>query len=88
MANPRGRIVDGPAAGREARVYFLGQWSPSLCWRDGTGPWQHHVHEGCGEYRHVGPCVDHHDPGDMPGNRDSGCPDAVDRPVDRERIRS
>lgn len=73
----------GPFAGRETHTFALGAWTDIVC-RRSEGAWQHHVHEGGGAYRHLGPCVDHHEPDDMPGTWDRGCP-GVDNPVDNER---
>mgnify|MGYP001607878735 CR=1 FL=1 len=85
QAQPRGRILDGPAAGTPTRSHALGRWSPTLCHRSGLGPWQHHVHEGDGGYRHVGPCDDLHPEGDYPDGFGPMCP-GVDNTVDSERI--
>jgi hypothetical protein len=82
MVEVRGRILDGPAAGHETRTFAFGRWAPILCWRSGLESFEHHLHVGGGQYRHVGPCIDHHESGDMPGDWDPGCPEVVDKRVD------
>lgn len=81
---PRGRILDGPFAGRHTMSFALDQWAPYVCRRAGLGPWEHHIHVEGGGYRHVGPCVDHHEVGNGPDDWPTGCR-AVDNPVDDER---
>lgn len=83
---PRGRILDGPAAGSRAIGYGFGAWPLSVCIRPrGAGVYEHYIHVDGGTYRHAGSCVDHHEADDMPGGWDLGCR-PVDKPVDREKI--
>lgn len=85
---PRGRFLDGPSAGRPTASYAFDRWAAYVCHRRaGEDAFEHYVHVEGGAYRYAGPCVDHHDPDDMPGRRDTGC-QPVDNAVDSERIKS
>jgi hypothetical protein len=78
-------FVGGPLAGKRDRRSPILPTPPYRCVRQGSGPWQHYLHEGAGVYQYVGLCVAHHERGDMPEDWPTGCGASVDNPVDNER---